>query len=139
MKVGEYVYARTNADLLNEVLGTNYKSWMKSSIMLPDGKRLWMIELGSFVTNSGWINKLVSLNKLSEKHMSGDFAYEAHNTYWGAKKVGKDWGPETRVIFDKVSCGSTRKYIFRGVFRINREESSEKENVWDLIMDEYIF
>ena len=139
MKVGECIHVRTNAELLNEVLGTHYKGFQQSSIILPDGKRLWMIELGSFVTPSGWVNKLIGTDKLSEKHVKDDFDYDRHNTYWGARQTGTDWGPETRVIFEKVTFGKSRIYIFRGVFRINREESSVKENVWDLIMSEYNF
>ena len=139
MKVGEIVYARTNADLLNEVLGTNYKAWMKSSIMLPDNKRLWMIELGNFVTTAGWKNTLLGGTKLSEIHVGGDYTFDSHNTYWGARQSGKSWGPEIRVVFDIVKGSYSRKYIFRGVFRLNREESSISENVWDLIMDEYNF
>lgn len=137
MKIGEYVYANTNAELLNELLGTNYKAWMKSSIILPDGKRLWMIELGNFVTKSGWINKLISADKISEKHVAKDFDYDSHSTFLGAQQVKKSWGPETRVVFEKVNLGSSKKYIFRGVFRINKEKSTVEENIWDLIMDEY--
>ena len=137
MKIGEYIYAKTHAEFLNELLETDYKAWMKSSIILPDGKRLWMIDLGNFVTSSGWQNVLIGNNKISEKHISKDFAFENHNTYWGARQSSKSWGPETRVVFDIVKGGSSRKYIFRGVFRLNREESSIEENVWDLIMDEY--
>ena len=75
MKIGEVVYARTHAELLNELLGTNYKAWMKSGIRLPDGRWLWMIELGNFVSTSGWINRLVGMNKISEKHIGKDFSF----------------------------------------------------------------
>ena len=137
MKIGEYIYAKTHAEFLNELLGTDYKAWMKSSIMLSDEKRLWMIDLGSFVTPSGWQNVLIGNNKISEKHIAKDFAFENHNTYWGAKEARKEWGPDTRVVFDIVKTSCSRKYIFRGVFRLNKEESSVRENVWDLIRDEY--
>ena len=136
MKVGEYIYANTNAEFLNELLGTSYKAWMKSSMTLPDGKLIWMIELGDFVTKSGWINRLVSSNQLREKHITKDFSYYSHDTYRGALEAGKPWGPETRVVFEKVSFKSSKKYIFRGVFRINKEKSTVEENIWDLIMDE---
>lgn len=135
MKSGEFVYARTHADLLNELLGTNYKAWMKSGIRLPDGRWLWMIELGNFVSPSGWKNRLVG-NKISEKHVGRDFVFE-HNTYKNALLIGKKFDSSDRVVFDMDKSGSHRKYVFRGVFRLNKEESTLDENVWDLIMDEY--
>lgn len=137
MKIGEYVYARTHAELLNELLGTDYKAWMKSSIKLPDGKLLWMIELGNFVSPSGWINRLIGSNKISEKHIGKDFSFEGHNTYKGAIHDKMAWSPADRVVFDMMKIGSTRKYVFRGVFRLNREDSTECENIWELILDEY--
>lgn len=137
MKIGEVVYARTHAELLNELLGTNYKAWRKSGIRLPDGRCLWMIELGNFVSTSGWINRLVGMNKISEKHIGRNFSFEGHNTYKGAIIDRQSWGPTERVVFDMDKSGSLRKYVFRGVFRLNKEESTIDENIWDLILDEY--
>lgn len=42
MKSGEVIRVRTNAELLNELLGQKYKAWMKS-VFDFDGKRIWMI------------------------------------------------------------------------------------------------
>ena len=137
MKIGEIVYARTHAELLNELLGTNYKSWMKSVKELPGGSVLWMIQLGNFVSSSGWINKLVGMNRISERHIEKDYAFERHNTYKGSIIDGQYWNSADRVVFDIVKNGSNRIYIFRGVFRLNKEESTVDENIWDLIMDEY--
>lgn len=139
MKLGEVIYAKTHADFLNQLLGTKHKAWMKSSVMLPDGKRLWMIELGNHVTPAGWINQLVGRDKISERHLGGGYAFDSHNTYYGAREDGVSWGPETRVIFDIIKGSLGRKYIFRGVFRIDRDKSSVTENVWKLIAEEYIF
>ena len=131
MKTGEFVYARTHAELLNELLGTNYKAWMKSSIMLPDGKRLWMIRLENVVSDSGWKNQLVSDSRIVEEKI-GEFKFADHGTAFGSGKYFED-----RVVFDLVPFGSHRKYVFRGVFRINLELSSVNKNVWDKILDEY--
>ena len=135
MKIGEYVYARTHAELLNELLGTNYKGWMKDHIILSD-KMLWMIELGNFVSSSGWMNRLVG-DKVSEKLV--DKKFETHTTYKTAPKVEQmtSWRFYDRIVFDVEKGGSVRKYIFRGVFRPNPEESTINENIWDLILDEY--
>ena len=131
MKTGEFVYARTHAELLNELLGTNYKAWMKSSIMLPDGKRLWMIRLENVVSDSGWKNQLVSADRIEEK-IVGELKFGDQTTVLGSGKYSED-----RVDFDLIPFGSHRKYVFRGVFRINLELSSVNKNVWDKILDEY--
>lgn len=137
MKIGEVVYAKTHAELLNELLGTDYKAWMKSSIKLPDGKLLWMIELGNFVSVSGWINRQVGFDKISEKHIGEEFDFDAHNTYKGAIIDRQSWNSADRVVFDMIKSGTSRKYVFRGVFRLNKESSTVDENIWELIMDEY--
>lgn len=137
MKIGEVVYAKTHAELLNELLGTDYKAWMKSSIKLPDGKLLWMIELGNFVSASGWINRQVGFDKISEKHIGTEFDFDAHNTYKGAIIDRQPWNCADRVVFDMIKSGTSRKYVFRGVFRLNKESSTVDENIWELIMDEY--
>lgn len=38
MKIGDCIYAKTHAQFLNQILGKEYKAWMKSSYELPDGK-----------------------------------------------------------------------------------------------------
>ena len=138
MKVGDSISAKTHAQFLNQLLGTNYKAWMKSSIVLSSGERVWMIELGDFISPSGWINKLTSANRLSEKHTDMNFQYE-HDTYKNALKTGAYWDSSDRIVFDIVKGRFGRKYIFRGVFRINRTESTLSENVWDRIADKYNF
>jgi hypothetical protein len=138
MKIGTIIYANTHAAFLNELLGTSYKAWMKSGYNLRDGRLIWMIELGDFVGPSGWINKLVSRECISERHTDMNFQFE-HNTYKNAVRTGAYWNDAERVVFDIVKTSFGRKYIFRGVFRINREKSSISENVWDLVMNEYQF
>ena len=132
MKTGEIVYARTHAELLNELLGTSYSGWMKSSIMLPEGERLWMIQLGDFVASSGWRNQLVSEDRIVEEQIS-ELQFKNNGTVVETGKYDED-----RVVFDFDKKAKNRKYIFRGVFRINRALSSNTKNVWDKITDEYL-
>ena len=135
MKIGEFVYANTHAELLNELLGTNYKAFMKCAIKLPDGKLLWMIELGNFVSKSGWINRLTSTVRITEKQVAREFT--GHVTYRKALLENEYFDSRDRVVFDIVKGWNSRKYIFRGVFRLNKEESTDEENIWDLVADEY--
>ena len=140
MKANEVIYARTHAALLNQVLNKNYKQYMKSSIKLPDGKLLWMIELGHFVTPSHWMNQLITDEKISEKHVGLDYEYECHGTYLDALKRRIYWDDSDRVVFQKVEFPNQgRKYIFRGVFRLNKNACTLNENVWERVSDHYDF
>jgi hypothetical protein len=136
MKINDCIIARTHADFLNELLEKDYKGWMKSSYNLSDGKILWMIELGNFVSPSGWINRLVSQNRLSEKHIYPTFDFQ-HNTYKNALLNGQHWDCSDRVIFEIIKDVDCRAYVFRGVFKLNLNESTTTENIWDLVQDEY--
>ena len=49
IKAGEVIYAKTNAELLNRLLGTNYKAWMKAYRFLDNGEMLWMPRLDGVV------------------------------------------------------------------------------------------
>ena len=51
-----------------------------------------MIELGDFVSKSGWINKLETPKKLREKHVYLTFDYQ-HNTYKNALETGGHFNP----------------------------------------------
>jgi len=139
MKTGEFIYAKTHAEFLNTLLGTNYKAWMKSTMPLPDGKNIWMIELGRYESTSGWINKLESPDEFTETHCHDEFT--THHTYVYAIQNYIPLGANyvDRAIFEIVKFANKRKYIFRGVFRISKEKSTIKQNVWNMISDNYYF
>ena len=43
MQVGEVVKVRRNAELLNKLLGTNYKQWYKSYKRIDAKTMIWMV------------------------------------------------------------------------------------------------
>ena len=137
MKVGYCIHAKTHAEFLNQILRKDYKAWMKSCYHLSDGKMIWMIQLGDFISETGWINKLTTPKKIKEKHVTLTFDFR-HNTYKNALQTGQYFNCSDRVVFDVIKNKRDRVYVFRGVFRLNKQESSSNENVWDLIKDEYI-
>ena len=140
MKANEIIYARTHAALLNQVLNKNYKQYMKSSIKLPDGKLLWMIELSPYESSSHWINQLLNDEKISEKHVGKVYEHEGHGTYLDSLKRRIYWDDSDRVVFQKVEFPNRgRKYIFRGVFRLNKKACTLNENVWERVSDHYDF
>lgn len=135
-RIGDGIEAKNHADFLSKVLKKEYKGYMKSSIKLSDEKLLWMIELGPFVSSAGWVNQLVSERLLVETHVDLTFQF-GHNTYKSALLNSQYFDDSDRVVFDVVKNGWNRKYVFRGVFRLNKAKSTLKENIWDLIMSEY--
>ena len=137
MKVGYCIHAKTHAEFLNQILRKDYKAWMKSCYHLSDGKMIWMIQLGDFISKTGWINKLATPKEIREKHVHLIFDHQ-HNTYKNALQTGQYFNCSDRVVFDVIKNKRDRVYVFRGVFRLNKQESSSNENVWDLIKDEYI-
>ena len=54
MKTGEFIYAKTHAEFLNEAFGTNYKAWMKSSWKYDKEWVVWMVRFNRVV--DGWTN-----------------------------------------------------------------------------------
>ena len=56
MKKGDIIRARTNAELLNTILGTRYKQWMKSVYFYDDYSYIWMVKFDDKV-RSGWRNR----------------------------------------------------------------------------------
>ena len=138
MNVGKVIYARTHAELLNQLLNKHYKAYMKSSIKLPDGKLLWMIELGNFETPSHWINQFNCLGEISERHVGNSYEYEGHGTYFDSKMRNIYWDDSDRVVFEKVQVSPCeRKYIFRGVFRLNKNKCTLDENIWEQYSDQW--
>lgn len=84
------------------------------------------------------MNELVG-RQIREEHVGSKFEFDSHSTYKYALETGKKFCDADRVIFDIKNKSGQRKYIFRGVFRLNKEKSTVSMNVWDLVKDEYFF
>ena len=134
MRTNEFVVARTHMDFLNKIFGLSLGGYQRSCKKLEDGKLLWMIPLGYFISKAGWRNYLETPDKIIEEHVEHEYAYQNHHTYVGS---GKEF--EDRVVFDFIEYGNTRKYVFRGVFRLDKEKSILHRNVWYKISDKYNF
>ena len=103
IQAGEMIYADTNAELLNVLLGTHYKAWMKSYIPLEVGEMLWMPRLDG-VVRAGWKNYMLN-GKIIEEYVGG-------RPYPSNINVGLE--VRRRAVFEK--CDNGGYFIFRGVF-----------------------
>ena len=126
MKLGDIISVSTNANLLNKIIGTDYKQWMKCIYPLPNDIDIHMICLNSQDNGFGWVNKQESKNKIIEKYI-GDpkDKLPSHNRMDFAKK---------RLIFDK-----RRFYVFKGLFEMSKDNCTPNYREWNLISDSYEF
>jgi hypothetical protein len=134
MKRNDFVVAKTHKDFLNDLLGLHLGGYMKSSKVLDDGRLLWMIRLDGNLSPSGWINYMQSEDIIVEEHIGREYIYQGHGTYISSGRHIED-----RVVFDIVEFGASRKYIFRGVFRLDKASCTLNKNIWYKISDKYIF
>ena len=110
MKVGEYVYVATNAELLNQLLGTHYTAWMKSYIPWGIGAMIWMPRLDGKV-RAGWRNFMLN-GKIIEEYLGG-------RPYPSNIDVGLRM--RKRAVFEKCDAGGF--FIFRGVFEVEADST----------------
>lgn len=122
MKSGEVIRARTNAELLNELLGQNYKAWMKSVYDFA-GKRIWMIHIDNKNRN-GWRN-----------YKKGDVIVEENLRPFDLTGLRSDVRPNLkRIVFSKYDG----YFIFEGIYRYDKEKSKASEiRYWIMETDKF--
>ena len=106
LKAGDVVSVKTNAELLNTLLGTTYKRWMKTIRHLGNGEFIWIVDIDGKV-RSGWSNTWQN-GKIVERYVN-DPPYP--NNIYDGLNITK------RAVFEKRNAGG-RHYIFRGVFEL---------------------
>lgn len=119
LHTGDYVTARTHAEFLNKTFGTNYKQWMKSVWYYNSGIFVWMVRFDGD-NRSGWVNEFVDDDTIRETNV-----YK--KSEWDRKPI-TNGVPNTRIVIEVVDGLYGRKYIFRGVFKTD-EENSDWYNV----------
>ncbi len=110
IKAGEVIYAKTNAELLNGLLGKHYKAWMKADYPLDIDEMLWMPRLDG-VVRAGWRNMMQN-GQIVEEYVGGH-PYPS-NIYVGLNI-------KRRAVFEK--CDRGRYFIFRGVFELDSDST----------------
>ena len=122
MKSGDTIYLRTNAELLNELFGTNYKAWMKS-VYDYGTKRVWLIHLDNKERN-GWKN-YKSVNTIIEENLRPD----------DVSGLRMDVKPKNeRIVFSKHDD----YFVFEGIYNYDIEKSNEKTiRYWFKVCNEF--
>ena len=120
IKTGMAIRARTNAEFLNKMFGTNYKQWYKSTYK-HNGVWVWMVEFNglhhcnvSCTYKEEWENRIISANKIFEYYHGTSFIRE--------RKVIGVLEPHLRLAVERKGHGNDRVYIIHGLFAPNYEE-----------------
>ena len=128
MKAGEFIYARTNAEFLNKAFGTNYKGWQKSSWKYDEEWTVWMVRFNK--ENGGWTNTFISSTRIKQYNI-------LKRTEFEGKPIAKAT-TKKRLVFEIDDSGFSRKYIFRGKFVYDEENSDPVTAQYlDLFSDEF--
>lgn len=146
------VFKGKNADLINLLFGKNYKAWMKSGYPCSykgENAVVWMVRFDSNEepdwfdsdeefdredimfdsntnfnshTRSGWIDTMPDSNTIHEKYVWGNPPYDLNQVIKNSAY---------RYVFEKVDRDT--KFIFKGLYKLNREKSSNVLRQYDLI------
>ena len=118
------VFKGKNADLVNLLFGKNYKEWMKAGYPCSykgDNANVWMARFDGRV-RSGWVNTMPDSNTIYEKYVWGNPPYDLDEVMENSVY---------RYTFEKVDRDT--KFIFKGLYKLNREKSSNILRRYDLI------
>lgn len=111
---GDVIRARTNAELLNKLLGKNYKAYMKCRYPVGEGVAILLHEF-DVVTPAGWQNTESEDGTVVERYCKrDDEKLKSHR--------GVPWG-ERRILFEKRRAEEC--FIFKGVFELPAPDSEE--------------
>ena len=128
LKNGDVFYANTHAELLNKIFGTHYKAWMKSVWRYSKTAFAWLIHIDGKSRNhfaNTWLNKDTILQK-----------YVGTDNIWNGEPLNFDAPGDHRLVFEMVGTWN-RKYIFRGVFLMDRNSSTPRDMVFHRISDNF--
>lgn len=128
MKTGDIICARTHADFLNKVCGTNYQSggYMRCTYHLGNDVYIWLIRLNEKQSKEGWTN--YDYGNLIVEDYTGNpkTRLEPHKT---------SVYTHTRAIFKIVERNNERYYVFKGLFKFDLEKGNNDRRVWSKISD----
>ena len=119
------VHARTNAEFLNKVFGTDYKAWMKCGWDYDADTIVWMAEFDG-KARQGWVNTIVDANTVREDYVG------AESDKLVSHKSLKNY---RRIVVKKERAYG--RYIILGTYRYDFQNSVERnKRIWIKISDE---
>lgn len=115
VKLGDMFHLKTNAELLNLVLGTNHKQWMKCWFHLTKDHKYDLVMLREGEIINGWINTFAENGTIWHEDFVGspEEKLEGH----------KDLPAPYRAFFKKCGDGKQRSYVFYGIYGLSEEST----------------
>lgn len=126
--VGDTYRLNTHAEFLNEVFGTNYKAWMKCTWRYKRNAFVWFVRIDGGDRNeftNSWLNKDTIMQR-----------YVGTERLYGGNPLQLDAPNDYRLVFE-IYDGAIRKYVFKGVFLMDRKKSKETEMIFNKVSDCY--
>lgn len=111
MEKGQVIRARTNAELLNTLLGTHYKQWMKSVYKYGNDAYIWMVKFDDKL-RAGWRNRFSNGDIIEE-------LVDRSVTEWNRIPL-EDMDKMRRYVFERREG----YYIFHGIYVIDLTRSN---------------
>lgn len=119
---GDVFYCRTNAELLNKLLGKHFAGFMKCHYPLTETYEIMLHEFDK-VTTAKWLNQELSDGTVLERYVGDVKVFRQHDKL-----------PEKhRALFEKRKKEGT--FVFKGIYRLC-EESTIDRRIWKRIADE---
>ena len=119
---GDVFYCRTNAELLNKLLGKHFAGFMKCHYPLTETYEIMLHEFDK-VTTAKWLNQELSDGTVLERFVGDVKVFRQHDKL-----------PEKhRALFEKRKKEGT--FVFKGIYRLC-EESTIDRRIWERIADE---
>ena len=125
-----FISAYTHAQFLNVLLGKNYSAYMKCTYNFDKDNLIWMIRLNDSLTSTGWRNRLICADYISEIYEGCQRdRIEGHKIY----PIN-----QIRYVFDILENedyfdSKLRFYEFRGIFKLVTENSTNDKRLWKRI------
>ena len=111
------ISARTNAEFLNEVVGTKYKQWYKSGYKLSSNTLIWMVRIDN-KSRQGWKNIWIDDDTILERFEVGNYS------------LSTDVKEPYRIVVEIQEGWSGRKYIIHGLFKCVKDETTSTKHLW---------
>ena len=111
------ISARTNAEFLNEVVGTKYKQWYKSGYKLSSNTLIWMIRIDNKL-RQGWQNVWLDEDTILEQFIGGNYSLDTC--------VKEHY----RIVVEIKDGLFGREYKIHGLFKCVKEETTSKKHLW---------
>ena len=126
--VGDTYRLNTHAEFLNEVFGTNLRAFMRCCWRYKSNAFVWFVRIDGKERNkftNSWLNKDTIIQR-----------YVGNEGLFDGKPLLLDAPNDYRLVFE-IYDGAIRKYVFKGVFLMDRKKSKETEMIFKKVYDCY--